>query len=154
MYKRQVEGNGQHELVQALVGVQHAASGVVTLNGVDIVGRSPRQVRDAGLSTIPADRRSEGTVGAMSLTENFALTSVARGRYRRRGLLDRRAMSTDTAHAVEAYDVRPGRISAPASSLSGGNMQKLVIAREIAAEPRCMVAVSPCLLYTSPSPRD
>ena len=138
-----VEGNGQHELVQALVGLAKITAGSVTLCGDIVTGSSPRALRAAGLGLIPADRRTEGTVGPMSLVDNFAMTSIASGGYRTRGLLNRRAMNTATAAAVDAFDIRPGRIHARTSSLSGGNMQKLVIARELSADPECVIAVSP-----------
>lgn len=139
-----VEGNGQHELIQAIAGVVPAHSGTVVVEGQDVTGAPPLARRLAGMSVIPADRREEGVVGDMSLTENFALNSVAAGLRRTRwGLLDWRAMREDVSAAVAAYDVRPGNIRARASSLSGGNMQKLVIARELHSGPRVVLAVSP-----------
>lgn len=138
-----VEGNGQHELVQALVGLSKIAAGSIRVQGNDITGRPPRHARSAGLGIIPADRRTEGTIGAMSLVENFALTSIAAGRSRKGPFLDRKGMSARTSDAVQQYDIRPGRIGAPVSSLSGGNTQKLVIARELSSQPACVVAVSP-----------
>ena len=138
-----VEGNGQHELVQALIGLERTVRGSVRVCGKDVTNRGPRDVRGAGIAVIPADRRTEGTVGAMDLADNPALNAISAGGYRRHGLLDRRAMVKAAAEAVEMYDVRPGRVAAPAKSLSGGNMQKLVIAREIASDPACMIAVSP-----------
>ncbi|WP_240658642.1 ABC transporter ATP-binding protein [Microbacterium sp. CPCC 204701] len=138
-----VEGNGQHELVQAILGTAKIRAGRIALAGHDITGRSPRHVRASGVAVIPADRRAEGTVSPMSLVDNYALTTVAAGGFRRGPFLDRRAMTAAATSAIDRYDIRPGRPAAAASSLSGGNMQKLVIAREIDAEPQCLIAVSP-----------
>lgn len=138
-----VEGNGQHELVQALTGVAES-TGTVLLGGTDVSSASSLKRRRAGLGVIPADRRHEGVVEPMNLVENFAINAVAAGGYRRRGgLLHWRRMREDATRAVRAYDVRPGRVGATAGSLSGGNMQKLVIARELEASPRVVVASSP-----------
>jgi len=138
-----VEGNGQHELVQALCGLDPVHSGTITVDGVDVTGDSPRQMRAAGLSVVPADRRTQGLVGDMTLVENFALNAVAGARGIRTALLDWKGMRTRAAAAVEAFDIRPGRTAAAAKSLSGGNMQKLVIARELSTDPSLVIAVSP-----------
>ncbi len=139
-----VEGNGQHELVQALCGLQSVESGSIVINGVDVSGSTARQMRRAGLAVIPADRREQGLVGEMTLVENYSLNAVAAGgRTNRFGLLDWRDMRDRAVAAVEAFDIRPGRVAAAAHSLSGGNMQKLVVARELSAEPSVVVAVSP-----------
>ncbi len=138
-----VEGNGQHELIEALCGLATVQSGRIRVSDDDITGASPRQVRAAGVAVIPADRREQGVVGDMSLVENFSLNAVAAGERRKRGLLDRTRMRQLASEAVEAFDIRPGRIDARAGSLSGGNMQKLVIARELSASPKLVLAVSP-----------
>jgi ABC-type uncharacterized transport system ATPase subunit len=138
-----VEGNGQDELVAALCGLTPTSRGSIRLAGADVSGLSPRRIRAAGLAVIPADRREEGTVGDMTIAENLALNDVAAGRTRLGGLLDRRAMRRAASRAVTDYDIRPGRVEARANSLSGGNMQKLVIARELANDPSVVLAVSP-----------
>ncbi|NQX35110.1 ABC transporter ATP-binding protein [Herbiconiux sp. VKM Ac-2851] len=138
-----VEGNGQHELVEAMCGLAKVEAGRVVVRGADVTGATPRQVRAAGVAVIPADRREQGVVGDMSLAENFSLNAVAAGGRRRRGLLDRRRMRQLVTEAVAAFDIRPGRVDARAGSLSGGNMQKLVIARELSADPALVLAVSP-----------
>jgi ABC-type uncharacterized transport system ATPase subunit len=139
-----VEGNGQHELVQALCGLHAIESGEVRIDGRDVTGARARQLRAAGLAVIPADRREQGLVGDMTLVENYSLNAVAAGERRTRlGLLDWPDMRERATRAVNAFDIRPGRIAAPAGSLSGGNMQKLVVARELSAEPSLVVAVSP-----------
>jgi ABC-type uncharacterized transport system ATPase subunit len=138
-----VEGNGQDELVAALCGLMPVSSGSIHLSGRDVSGMTPRKIRAAGLAVIPADRRDEGTVGEMTLIENLALNDIAGGRTRRGGFLDRTGMRRDAVRAVSEYDIRPGRVDARANSLSGGNMQKLVIARELANDAPVVLAVSP-----------
>ncbi|MFB2580313.1 ABC transporter ATP-binding protein [Herbiconiux sp. P15] len=138
-----VEGNGQHELVEALCGIAKVQSGGIRVHGDDITGATPRRVRAAGVAVIPADRREQGVVGDMTLVENFSLNAVAAGERRRHGLLDWKRMRALASEAVTAFDIRPGRIDARAGSLSGGNMQKLVIARELSADPSLVLAVSP-----------
>jgi ABC-type uncharacterized transport system ATPase subunit len=138
-----VEGNGQHELVQAIIGTTKPLSGSISIRGMQIDHATPRRTRAAGLAVIPADRREEGVVADMSLVDNFSLNAIAAGGMRRWGMLDRRAMRKAARAAVEDHDIRPGRIDAPAKSLSGGNMQKLVIARELSESPPLIIAVSP-----------
>lgn len=138
-----VEGNGQHELIEAIVGTRKPAEGDMSIRGEHVAHPNPRRVRAVGLAVIPADRREEGVVADLSLTDNYSLNAVAAGGMRRWGLLDRSAMKKAARTAVADYDIRPGRVDALAKSLSGGNMQKLVIARELSASPTLVVAVSP-----------
>jgi ABC-type uncharacterized transport system ATPase subunit len=138
-----VEGNGQHELVEVVAGLRPSRAGRVVVAGQDVTGAAPRAVRAAGLGVVPADRGGWGVVPEMSLVENLALNEVAAGRDRRGGVLQWRAMRARARELVEQYDIRPGRIDAAAGSLSGGNMQKLVIARELSASPRAVIASSP-----------
>ncbi|MBM9469299.1 ABC transporter ATP-binding protein [Nakamurella leprariae] len=138
-----VEGNGQHELVEAIAGLRPVQSGRIALGGTDVTGWSPRRVRATGLGVVPADRRGWGVVPEMTLVENLALNEVAAGRDRRGGVLQWRAMRRRAQQLVSDYDIRPGNLDATAGSLSGGNMQKLVLARELSAGPRVVVASSP-----------
>lgn len=138
-----VEGNGQRELVSVLAGVETGAGGRVVLDGREILGLSPRRIRRAGLATIPADRRGEGVVGAMSIAENLALNDVAASVGTRFGVLDRTGIRGRAKSAVESFDIRPPATSLHAERLSGGNMQKLVVARETARSPLCLLASSP-----------
>jgi simple sugar transport system ATP-binding protein len=138
-----VEGNGQHELVEVVAGLRALRAGRVVVAGRDVTGVTPRAVRAAGLGVVPADRKGWGVVPEMSLVENLALNEVAAGRDRRGGVLQWRAMRERAEELVREFDIRPGRIDAPAGSLSGGNMQKLVIARELSAGPRAVIASSP-----------
>ena len=137
-----VEGNGQHELVEALSGLV-PATGTYAVNGGSVSSAHPKAVREAGLGIVPSDRRAWGIVSALSISDNLALSSIALGHSTRRGFLDRRSLRTTARELVEKYDIRPADIDAPAGSLSGGNMQKLVVARELNAKPTALVAASP-----------
>ena len=131
-----IDGNGADEIAAAITGVR-AAEGLVELAGRSIAQGRPRQFRDAGGGFIPADRRSEGLVPEMSIAENLDLTA-SRG-----WLLDRgRSRARATELALE-FRVRGAGPDSPAGQLSGGNQQKLLLAREISREPRLLVAVHP-----------
>ena len=138
-----VEGNGQRELADVLAGVLGATSGRVEIDGGDVTGRTPRELHRARVSVIPEDRLHWGLVADLTLAENLALATVADGGLRRRRLLDLRAMQEHAAGLLVTYGVRPADPSARASSLSGGNQQKVVIAREMSRDPRLLVAAQP-----------
>ncbi|PRZ09638.1 nucleoside ABC transporter ATP-binding protein [Isoptericola sp. CG 20/1183] len=137
-----VEGNGQSELVAALSGALRPSRGTVRLGGTDITGAGPRRRTALGLGVVPEDRHHEGVVTGLSVTTNLLLGRLRR--FRRFGLLDRRAMQASAADLARRFDVRTASLDAPVSSLSGGNQQKAVLARELSLDPlRCVVAAQP-----------
>ena len=137
-----VEGNGQSELTAVLSGSLTADSGTVTLDGTDITGASPAQRTAAGMAVIPEDRHAEGMIGDLSIAENLAMPRLRQ--YRRWGLLDRTRMRADAAAAIAEYSIRASDPDAPIGSLSGGNQQKVVLARELStAGLRVVVAAQP-----------
>jgi ABC-type uncharacterized transport system ATPase subunit len=138
-----VEGNGQRELADVLAGVMAATEGTITVDGRDVTGLSPRELHRARVSVIPEDRLHWGLVADMTLAENLALATIAGGGMRRRRLLDLRRMNAEAAALLETYGVRPPNPAARASELSGGNQQKVVIAREMSRDPRLLVAAQP-----------
>ncbi len=140
-----VGGNGQTELVEALLGVRAAISGGMVAGGTgDIRTSSPAERRDAGFAAIPADRHAYALAGALSVTDNFAVTRLRSGRFGSWAWVDRSRMARETAAAVAEYEVKGVRSpQQPARLLSGGNAQKLVIAREFASPPRVVIAHSP-----------
>ncbi len=138
-----VEGNGQRELVDAIAGVTPIEAGSIQLDGRELAGASPRAVHAAGLSVIPEDRQGWGLVLDMTLAENLALAAVVEGRFRSRGLLSRKSMRKAGRKLLEEYDVRPADPDLRALSLSGGNQQKVVLARELSRDPRVLVAANP-----------
>lgn len=137
-----VEGNGQSELVNALVGLQDA-SGTVLLDGVDVSSRSTRSRRDAGIGYIAEDRHKDGLVMPFMLWENAALGHQHRAPYGKGPWLDVTGAKAQTTAIVEEYDVRTPGINVPAFTLSGGNQQKLVVGREMTADPKLLVAAHP-----------
>jgi simple sugar transport system ATP-binding protein len=138
-----VEGNGQSELVQTLAGVLHPTDGEILVDGVDVTRAHPSTLHERGLSAIPEDRHGWGLVLDMSAAENLALAAVPEGRFTRYGLLRRRAIQAQARKLLEQYDVRPADPDLRVASLSGGNQQKLVLARELGRQPKVLVAAQP-----------
>ena len=138
-----VQGNGQAELVEAIVGLRRAAAGRILLDGRDITTLSVAGRRAAGLAHIPEDRQQRGLVLAMSTRENLILGHHRREAFGRGFLLDERAVDRFAAERCREYDVRVPGPGTPALALSGGNQQRLVIAREFAFAPALLVAAQP-----------
>jgi simple sugar transport system ATP-binding protein len=137
-----VDGNGQTELAETLAGLRAAAAGTVRIGGADLTGASVAERRAAGLAYIPDDRYARGLARAASVSDNL-LMGRHHGRLAPRGLLDRRAIAQRARELVERFDVRIGSVGDAAATLSGGNAQKLVIARELAGEPPLVIASQP-----------
>ncbi len=138
-----VDGNGQKELVEALAGMRKASSGSIRLEGRDLTRASPRESAEAGVGHIPEDRHRHGLVLDFSLAENAVLHDYERPPISRGGWLSPRAMLDRARAYIEQFDVRGGGPATPARSLSGGNQQKLVLAREIQGDPRLLLASQP-----------
>jgi general nucleoside transport system ATP-binding protein len=136
-----VDGNGQSELVEAITGLRQPTGGRIRVAGRDITGTGVRGALTAGIGHIAEDRHRRGLVLDFSLAENLAMRDYRREA--RFGLLSPKRMQEHARPLLEEYDVRGGRPEVPASSLSGGNQQKVVIAREIAEEPQVLVAAQP-----------
>ncbi|CAN5561911.1 ABC transporter ATP-binding protein [soil metagenome] len=137
-----VEGNGQSELTSVLSGALGADSGTVTLDELDLTRATPAQRTTAGLAVIPEDRHAEGMIGDLSIAENIAMPRLAQ--YRRWGLLDRSRMRTDADAAINEYSIRAPGPDAPIGALSGGNQQKVVLARELSTPGlRAVIAAQP-----------
>ncbi|MGY1708130.1 ABC transporter ATP-binding protein [Geodermatophilus sp. SYSU D00758] len=138
-----VEGNGQAELVDAVMGLRPVAAGTVVLGADDITGWSTRARREAGLGFIPEDRHRQGMLLDATLWENRILGHQTRPPAVRGPFIDRRAARADTARIMQEYDVRAPGPDTLAVALSGGNQQKLIIGREMSAEPRLLLAAHP-----------
>ena len=136
-----IDGNGQTELIEAITGLRAPASGTVHVEGQDITGGSVADARDAGIGHIAEDRHKRGLVLDFSLTDNLALCSYRRRA--RRGMLSMRGMRESAGRLLREFDVRGGTPGTPARSLSGGNQQKVVIAREVSDNPAVLVAAQP-----------
>ncbi|MFL5755847.1 MAG: ABC transporter ATP-binding protein, partial [Chloroflexota bacterium] len=138
-----VAGNGQDELVETLVGLRKPTSGRVTIDGRDVTGRSPREVTSIGLAYVPADRHRFGLVLPFSVADNLVLTSYHRPPYARGLLRNDDAIDAGADRAIKAYDVRTPSSAVRASALSGGNQQKVVVAREFDRDLRVLVLDQP-----------
>jgi simple sugar transport system ATP-binding protein len=124
-----VEGNGQSELIEAIAGLRAAVAGSVSIGGRDISAASPRDRTDAGLSHIPEDRQRRGLILDYSVADNLILGM--QHHFSRRGSLDGAAIAAYASEQIRAFDIRPPDPSLPARALSGGNQQKVVVAREM-----------------------
>jgi simple sugar transport system ATP-binding protein len=135
-----VQGNGQTELTEALLGLRTPARGSIRLDGKELAGASPRKVLHAGVGYIPEDRAHDGLVGSSTVAENLILDLYDRPPFGRHGSLDMGAVRDNAEQRVAEFDIRTGSVQAPASTLSGGNQQKLVVAREMSRPLRLLVA--------------
>ncbi|MFE2009226.1 ABC transporter ATP-binding protein [Streptomyces sp. NPDC059491] len=138
-----VEGNGQTELIEALMGMNSPDEGVITLDGQDISKVSVRKRREGGIGYIPEDRHRHGLLLEAPLWENRILGHVTEAPNSKRGVLDPKAARKDTERIVREYDVRTPGIEVTASSLSGGNQQKLIVGREMSHNPKFLIAAHP-----------
>jgi simple sugar transport system ATP-binding protein len=138
-----VEGNGQAELIDALLGLRTPAAGTVSLGGQDITDWSTRRRRESGVGFIPEDRHRQGMLLDAPLWENRILGHQTRPPAGNGRFIDRKAAREDTARIMREYDVRAPGPNTPAVALSGGNQQKLIVGREMSAHPRVLLAAHP-----------
>jgi ABC-type uncharacterized transport system ATPase subunit len=138
-----VDGNGQHELVEAIAGLRTADSGAIRIAGTDVTAAGVRTTSDAGVAHIPEDRQRRGLVLDFTLAENLALREYHKPPLSNRGWLNIGRIHSRARELLTEYDVRGGSPGALASSLSGGNQQKVAVAREIASNPSLLIAHQP-----------
>ncbi len=138
-----VEGNGQVELVNAIVGTETPQVGAITMLGHEVTHRSVRQRRDMGLSYVPQDRQRDGLLLGAPLWENTALGHQTKAPYSHGPWLDRSGMKERTGKVRSDFDVRTPSIDVAAHALSGGNQQKLIVGREMVAGPAVLIANHP-----------
>jgi ABC-type uncharacterized transport system ATPase subunit len=138
-----VEGNGQAELVDAIMGLRPLSGGEISLGGEDISHWSTRARRDGGIGFIPEDRHRQGMLLDAPLWENRILGHQTRPPAAKGPFIDRRAARTDTERIMREYDVRAPGADTLAVALSGGNQQKLIVGREMSAGPRVLIAAHP-----------
>ena len=138
-----VDANGQTELIDAIAGLRPIASGRIVLDGRDITHATARDVLDGGIGHIPEDRHRRGLVLPFSLTENLALHAYRSAPNSRNGFLQLGTMLDRAKRLLTEFDVRGGTPTTPAYALSGGNQQKVVLAREIDADPKVLIAAQP-----------
>ena len=139
-----VEGNGQRELAEALIGLRPPDAGRVLVDGRDVAGLTVAAIRDRGVAYIPEDRHDRGLVLDMTVWENSVLGRQSRpGIVGRLGILLIRKIKELATRLIKAFDVRARSIQVPAATLSGGNQQKLILARELGETPRLVIAHQP-----------
>ncbi|MCP2335470.1 ABC transporter ATP-binding protein [Actinomadura rupiterrae] len=138
-----VEGNGQGELIETIMGLRTADSGTVSFGGDDVTHWPTRRRREAGIAYIPEDRHRHGLVLEGSLWENRVLGHQTERPNSRGPWIDRRGARRDTTRIVKDYDVRTPGIEVPIGALSGGNQQKLIVGREMSGEPKVLIAAHP-----------
>ncbi|MDQ3537878.1 MAG: ABC transporter ATP-binding protein [Actinomycetota bacterium] len=138
-----VEGNGQRELVEAIAGMRAPVSGSVAIGGADTAGLSPRRVEALGVGHVPEDRGKHGLVAMFPITDNLVLNRYQRQPFSARGVMQRDAIATHAREQVRAYDIRTPSVDTACGSLSGGNQQKVVVARELSEDLRLLLVSQP-----------
>lgn len=138
-----VSGNGQSKLLEALMGLRAVESGNILLNGKEIANESVLNIRESGLSAVPEDRYLHGCAKQASLSETAIMNHHKKFRFSKNGLLNHREIREFTTGLLEKYDVRYGSLSQLAGQLSGGNIQKLIVARELSQNTKLLIAAEP-----------
>lgn len=138
-----IDGNGQTELIQALTGLRKVESGSVILNGQDITNKKPRQITESGVGHVPEDRHKYGLVLENSVAENMALQTYYKQPFSKSGILNYKEIDKYADRLINEFDVRPTNSHVPAKSLSGGNQQKAIIAREVDRDPDLLIVSQP-----------
>jgi simple sugar transport system ATP-binding protein len=138
-----VQGNGQTELIEAIMGLRPSLAGMVSLEGKDITDFTPRQLHQAGVSHIPEDRQESGLVLGFTVAENMVLDSYYHEPFSRNVFMNWGDVNEAASRLVEQYDVRTPGVEVPVSTLSGGNQQKVIVAREFDRDVRLVVASQP-----------
>ena len=138
-----VQGNGQTELVEALTGLRKAASGVIALDGKDLTHSDPRERHQMGMAHIPEDRQRQGLVGGLSVAENLVLTRYHDDQFSHGVLVDWDAANAIAETLITEYDIRTPNKETGVGTLSGGNQQKVIVARELSRDLRLTIAAQP-----------
>jgi simple sugar transport system ATP-binding protein len=138
-----VQGNGQTELAEAIVGLQEKVSGSITLNGEELVGKGVRAILDEGVGFVPEDRQEDGLVGSFTVAENLILDRSSDPQFQSGGTLKRGVLDAFARDRIAEFDIRTQGPASPAGSLSGGNQQKVVIARELSRDLTLLLASQP-----------
>jgi len=138
-----VEGNGQRELAEAIAGLLEVQEGKIILDGTDITNRSPKEIRDAGLAHIPEDRNLRGLCKDFSVYDNLSALHVNRGGLTKWYWREDKPIAGYGDGIIKKYDIRPPAGKAMAGSFSGGNAQKIVVAREVEMNKKLMIAAQP-----------
>ncbi len=138
-----VQGNGQTELVEVLTGMRQAWNGRIFIKGEDVTGASPRKITEQGVGHVPEDRQRDGLVASFTVMHNLVLCTYYQDSFSNSIVVDDRAIAENARHLVEQYDVRPPIINNIAGGLSGGNQQKVIVAREFSRDVDLLIASQP-----------
>ncbi len=138
-----VSGNGQRPMAEAVAGLQKVSSGQVFLEGQEVTNLTPAEMFDIGLSYIPEERMHDGVVKNFTVAENFILQDHVRSPYSNGIFLNFKVIESRSQELIDAYNVKTPSQDTPVKNLSGGNIQKLILARELARQPRLLIAAQP-----------
>ncbi len=139
-----VSGNGQHELAQVIVGLREITSGRISVTGVDVTDKSPSGMNDLGVSYIPEERMLDGVIKEFSVSENLVLQDHGRRPFVRAGIfMNFRRIKEACVQAIKEYEIKTPSPDTLIKNLSGGNIQKLVLARELSRNPKVLIAAQP-----------
>ena len=138
-----IDGNGQSEFIEAITGLRKVEKGCVILGGTEITNFSPRKSREAGLAHIPEDRNTRGLNRTMTIRENLVAVQEDKAPFARGIMVNNSASYPFAKEMAEKFDIRPRDTEIPTSSLSGGNAQKVVVAREVSIGGKLLVASQP-----------
>jgi len=138
-----VQGNGQTELAEALTGLRHTESGRFTLAGKDLTGKPPRPITETGLAHIPEDRQRHGLVLSYTVADNMVLCDYYQPRFSRGVVIQQNQVDANARKLIKEYDVRTPSPYVSASKLSGGNQQKVIVARELSRPVKLVIASQP-----------
>ncbi len=138
-----IDGNGQSELIEAIAGLRAVEKGKITLGGQDVTNQSPKKIRESGLTHIPEDRNARGLNRGMNIMDNMVAVKVDRPPFARGIVRNKKIVFDFAKKLIERFDVRPDNPEAMTQSLSGGNAQKIVVAREVDADGKLLIAAQP-----------
>lgn len=138
-----VSGNGQRELAECISGLRASTKGSITVDGTELTGMNPQEVRDVGVAFVPEERMRDGAIGDFSVSDNLVLLNHTDARFSSKGFLRFKAIREHCSKLVKDYQVKTPDIDTPTKNLSGGNIQKVIIARELESNPRVLVAAQP-----------
>ncbi len=138
-----VQGNGQTELVESITGMRPSQSGTVFIDGVDLTTATPREIHQNGVAHVPEDRQESGLVMSFTIAENMVLDSYYDEPYSRGIQMDWESVNESSERLVDEYDVKTTQVDVPVSTLSGGNQQKVIVAREFDRDLKVLIASQP-----------
>lgn len=138
-----IDGNGQSELIEAITGLRKVEKGNIVLGGTDITNKSVKEIRSFGLTHVPEDRNKRGLNREFSIADNLMALDIENKHFVKRGALDIKKRDENANSLIEKFDIRPARADIKTASLSGGNAQKVIVAREVNAGGKLLVASQP-----------